>query len=270
MRKLYICLVVPVLLALPAQGMAGELKLTMQNGLVSVSAQNVPLSMILAEWARIGQTRIVNGDKILTPVSLELVNVPERKALDILLRSVSGYMLAERPTQTANASVFDRIMILPTSRPPANTGPVNAVPPPFNAPRPIPAQPMPVMEDDVGPNVMPPDAGPQTMPGQPPVPGQPSMPGQPPVPGQPSMPGQVPTQNTPLTAPRPGQLPQPVQQQPVPFGTPRPPGTGPGGGPGGPGGAPPGGPGGGPGGPGGASPGGPGGVPGGSGGGSQS
>lgn len=228
MRKLFICLVVPAVLALPVRAMGGELKLSINNGLVTLSAENVPLSMVMAEWARIGQTRIVNGEKILTPVSLQLVDVPERKALDIILRSASGYMLAERPTALANASVFDRIMILPTSRPPANTGPVHTVPQPFNPPRPIPAQPMsdiPDMDDEERVRMLP-ETGPQTSP----VPGQqPALPGQ-----QPALPGQAPGApvNAPLTADRPGQLPQPAPQ-PVPFGTPRPPGTGRGGGPGG-------------------------------------
>lgn len=237
MRKLFLCLVVPALLALPARATAGELKLSIQNGLVTLTAQDVPLSMIMAEWARIGQTRIVNGEKILTPVSVQLVDVPERKALDILLRSASGYMLAERPTPVAHASVFDRILILPTSRPPANV-PVNSIPQPFNAaPRPVPAQPMPDMDDtEGGEPPMPPGVGPQGAP----VPGQPQLPGQAQPPGQtPGTPN-----NAPLTAPRPGQLPQPAPQQPVPFGAPRPPGTGPGGAPGAPGG-PGGGPGGG-------------------------
>lgn len=214
MRKFLICLVVPAVLAFPTRAAAGELKLSMKNGLVTLIAQDVPLSMVMAEWAKVGQTRIVNGEKILTPVSLHLVDVPERKALDIILRTASGYMLAERPAPMANASVFDRILILPTSRPPANTGPVNPVPQPFNPTRTIPAQPMPEMNDDPGITQLP---GPAPMP-----PGvmpnmQPQM--------QPGQPG------GPLTAPRPGQLPQPPQQ-PVPFGSPivKPPNGGGGGG----------------------------------------
>ena len=66
-------------------------------------------------------------------VSLELVDMPERQALDILLRSASGYMVAERQTPVAGASAFDRIMILPFSRPPgavADAGDTS-MPPPF-------------------------------------------------------------------------------------------------------------------------------------------
>ena len=216
MRKFLICLGIPALFAFPMNAAAGELKLSMKDGLVTLVAQDVPLSMIMAEWAKIGQTRVVNGEKILTPVTLQLVDVPERKALDIVLRSASGYMLAERPTTLANASVFDRILILPTSRPPANAGPVNNVPAPFNnaPPRPIPAQPMPDMDEDQPINNQPPGAPPMPPGVSPNVPQ-----------AQPGQPG------GPLTAPRPGPLPQPPQQ-PVPFGSPvaKPPGGGGGGG----------------------------------------
>ena len=214
MRKFLLCLALPAVFAFPAAASAGELKLSIKDGLVTLVAQDVPLSMVMAEWAKIGQTRVVNGEKILTPVTLQLVDVPERRALDIILRSASGYMLAERTAPVANASAFDRILILPTSRPPANS-PVSTPPPAFNQ-RAIPAQPMPDMEEPVinqpppGPAPMPPGSVPPNM--------QPQA--------QPGQPG------GPLTAPRPGPLPQP--QQPVPFGgPPKPPGGGGGGGGGG-------------------------------------
>jgi len=213
MRKLFLLFVIPAILA-PAPATAGELTLTIQNGLVTIAAEDVPLSTIMAEWARIGQTRIVNGEKMMTRVTLTLVDMPERRALDVLLRSASGFMAAERQTAVAGASVFDSIMILPTSTPPANSGPI-ASPPPMFTPRPI--QQAPPMPE--------PDEEPEMPPGMPPTP-----PGAQPVPGQ--NPG---APNAPMTAPRPGQLPAPTPQQPVPFGTPpKPPGGGgPGGGPGG-------------------------------------
>ena len=218
MRKLHLFVLVPALLALPVASTAGELKLTIRNGLVTLIADDVPLSLIMSEWARLGQTQIVNGDKLTTPVSLQIVDMPERRAIDILLRPVSGYMVAERPATIVGASVFDRIMILPTSRPPANTGPINSPPPSFALPRPMPVQPPPVPDSDEEPPSGLPQPGPVPPGAQPMVPGQPN----------PAVP------NAPLTAPRPGQLPAP-QPQPVPFGTPpKPPGGGgPGGGPGG-------------------------------------
>jgi hypothetical protein len=172
-----------------------ELKLSMANGRVTLVAHDVPLRQILAEWARIGNTRIVNGDKLVgPPLTLELVDYPEGRALDVLLHEAAGYMAAPRPANQPGASVYDRIMILATSRPPA----VTATPPPFNSNRNLMAQPMPaqVVDDqdepvDQGP-VPPPGIVPQGMP----VPG-----------GQPFPTG---VQQQPvLTAPRPGQLPVP-------------------------------------------------------------
>src|SRR4051812_26389732 len=99
---------------------AGELKLTMNDGRITLIADDVPLRQILQEWARIGQTRIVNGDKLSGPsMTLQLIDVSEKDALDILLRSASGYIAAPRAIPVANAAAYDRITIMPTSRPPA-------------------------------------------------------------------------------------------------------------------------------------------------------
>ena len=99
---------------------AGELKLSMQNGRVTIIADNVPLRQILQEWARVGQTTIVNADKMTGPaITLQLVDAPERDALDILLRSASGYIAAPRPVPLANAAFYDRVTIMATSRAPA-------------------------------------------------------------------------------------------------------------------------------------------------------
>jgi hypothetical protein len=98
--------------------------LQFQNGSVTLKAQNVAIRQILAEWARIGGTRIIDGDRVGGgPVTLELTNVPEQRALDIVLRNVAGYMLAPRAAGSAGSSVFDRILILPTSNAPRNPAP---------------------------------------------------------------------------------------------------------------------------------------------------
>src|SRR3982751_7144234 len=84
---------------------AGELKLSMQDGRVTVIADDVPLRQILQEWARVGQTRIVNAEKLSGPaVTLQLIDASEKDALDILLRSASGYIAAPRPVPVANAA----------------------------------------------------------------------------------------------------------------------------------------------------------------------
>jgi hypothetical protein len=76
---------------------------------------------ILAEWARVGGAKIVNGEAVAgAPLTLELEGVPERRALDIVLRGVSGFVLAARQPGTSGVSMYDRIMILPTSVAPRN------------------------------------------------------------------------------------------------------------------------------------------------------
>ena len=200
--------------AASAPGVAGELKLSIGNGRVTLIAQDVPLQQILAEWARVGQTRIINGEKVVGPsLTLQLVDVPEKQALDILLHSASGYVAAPRANALAGASVFDRVMILATSRPPATSA--STTPPPFGRPVPQPLIQPPVDDDDGEPGdqgvvVPPPGTVPPTM-------AQPGMmqPGfQPPPPQQ--FPGvlQQPAQQVPMTAPRPGMLPAPAPGTP--------------------------------------------------------
>jgi hypothetical protein len=112
--------------ALPA-GAQQSVALQFNAGRVTLVARNAPLRTILAEWARLGGATVVNGERVAGPaVSLELTDVPERQALDIILRGVAGYMLAPRRAGSAGSSTFDRIMILPTSAAPQNPPPAVA------------------------------------------------------------------------------------------------------------------------------------------------
>ena len=98
---------------------AQGVKLEFAEGKVNLSAQNATARAILAEWARLGGTTIVGADRMIGgPISLELSGVTEREALDIILRDVSGYMLAARQTSVAGASRFDRILVMPTTAQP--------------------------------------------------------------------------------------------------------------------------------------------------------
>lgn len=115
------------LLAGTAPAAAGDLTLAIQNGRVNMTASNVSARQILTEWARVGQTRILNGERVIgPPLTLQLNGVSEREALDIILRSVTGYMAVARPLGTAGASLFDRILIMPAS----NNAPLAQMPPP--------------------------------------------------------------------------------------------------------------------------------------------
>ena len=110
-----------------------EVQLTIRNGQVSLVARDATVRQILTEWAKVGQTKIVNVERIPGgPVTLELKNVSEQQALDVLLRSVSGYMVAPRATGVVNASAFDRIIVMPTSAAPR--APVAAAPSPVFRP----------------------------------------------------------------------------------------------------------------------------------------
>ena len=119
MRKMHILSSLVVVLLLSASTAFAEVKVTMQDGRVSVVAKDATLRQILTEWARIGQTKIVNVEKVPGgPMTLELANMPEQQALDLLLRSVSGFMTAARPVPVANLSQYDRIVVMPTSAAP--------------------------------------------------------------------------------------------------------------------------------------------------------
>jgi hypothetical protein len=98
---------------------AADVTLVIANGQVTLSATNATVPQILAEWARVGHTRIVNGERVTgAPLTLELANVPEAQALEIVLRAASGYVLAPRQDVGAGGSAFDRIYVIPTSNAP--------------------------------------------------------------------------------------------------------------------------------------------------------
>jgi hypothetical protein len=205
-----------------------EVQLSIQNGRVTLVAHDVTVRQILAEWARIGQTTIVNLDRIPGgPVTLELNNVPEPQALDVLLRTLSGYMAAARPQTAANLSQYDRIVVMPTSAPPRPPVSAAAPAPTFSQPQFAQPQfqpPQPADDDDdekPAPNVpVPNPRGPvfNTFPAQPqvvnpqgPASASPFNPQQPQAPGQ-QQPNGAPTAPFGGVA-VPGMVAQPPQQQ---------------------------------------------------------
>ena len=110
-----------------------DVQLTMREGRVRLIAKDATVRQILTEWARVGQTKIVNAERIPGgPVTLELIDVPEQQALDVLLRTISGYLVAPRAGALVNTSVFDRIVVMPTSVAPS--APVSSAPATFTQP----------------------------------------------------------------------------------------------------------------------------------------
>jgi hypothetical protein len=68
---------------------------------------------------------MVNHDRISgAPVTLELIDVPERQALDVLLRTTAGYVVTARDASSAGASRLGGVVILPTSNAPRSTAPI--------------------------------------------------------------------------------------------------------------------------------------------------
>jgi hypothetical protein len=112
----------------PASLHADTVQLTLHDGRVSLVAENATPAQIFDAWSRAGGVLIVNANQMpSTPVTLTLENVPEEQALETLLRTVSGYLARRRTSPAADAaSVFDRIVILPTPAVARTTTPAGA------------------------------------------------------------------------------------------------------------------------------------------------
>ncbi len=114
-----------LLIALPVS--AQQLSLDIRDGLVTLQATSVPVRVVLAEWAKVGGTKVVGAERLAgPPLTLSLEGVPEAKALDIVLRGAAGYMAAARSVPGSGRSSYDRILVLATSTPPAGGGPATA------------------------------------------------------------------------------------------------------------------------------------------------
>src|SRR5687767_10309045 len=109
MKRLLFGLLVMAFSAAPCA--AAGLQLSIGDGKVSIDAQDVTIRQILTEWARIGKTRIVNVERLGGgPITIKLDAVPERQALETILRNVPGYIASPREAFVANASIYDTIL----------------------------------------------------------------------------------------------------------------------------------------------------------------
>ena len=161
-RKAPLFLVAVVMAWLAVPTARADIQLSIRNGRVVLVAHDATIADIIAEWAKVGQIKIVNADKIPRDVvTLELRDVNERQALDIVLRSTSGFIVALRAEDDPNASRFDRLVIMPPSvaPPPAAvnaSAPQNPRTPPPAVPDPVPAPIQTVAADDTKPEEQPP------------------------------------------------------------------------------------------------------------------
>ena len=208
---------------------AGDVSLTVADGRVTIVAHNATPRQILEAWARQGHTRIVNVERVSGgPTTLIITNELESKALATLLRTVAGYIAAPRRAAMANASQYDRILILPTSY--AAPAAAYRATPPANLPQPaiveLPPDPTALANDDGAapppvfqgpePNAVPPQ--PASLPTQGVL--QPYNPPPDQNGGQPTAPPALPSAGQQTTG-APGVLPAPQPAQPQPQQQPR-------------------------------------------------
>lgn len=209
--------------ALPASAQPQQFTLDIQNGLVTMSATNVPVRQVLAEWAKVGGTRVVGAERITGPaLTLRFEGVPEAQALDIVLRGAAGYMAAERSVPGSGRSRYDRILVLASSTPPASPAAnaaagagANRQPGSNRFGVPPVAEPPEAQEVEVDMAQVP--EAPQVNPfanafGQPGMPGQFGQPAQANPFGQPAAPAPF---GQPFQQPQPGAFFQPLQPQPT-------------------------------------------------------
>jgi hypothetical protein len=208
---------------------SADVQVSIHDGRVTIVAKDATVRQILTEWARVGRTKIVNAERIPGgPLTIEMKDVPELDALDVLLRTLSGYMASPRAAETPDASQFEAIVVMPTmAAPPSRAASATSAPfaPPSGFPPvdddqgpPQPGQPPrgPIFNTFPQPQVAPPQQRqnvPALRPGiQQPLPDSGPQPGQPPIVfPQPVAPSAQPT--SPFGAvSTPGMIAQPAQQ----------------------------------------------------------
>src|SRR5688500_12269243 len=145
LKSMLPALAVLALAASPAAAQVSTpgVSLVIRDGKVTLKAEQASIRQILAEWERQGQVKIVGTEKLVgAPVTLSLVDVPEKQALDIVMRGVPGYMaidrvaLAESP---AGSSRFDRVVVMARATTPVASAPAASLASPRGMP--APAQP---------------------------------------------------------------------------------------------------------------------------------
>ena len=119
LRTILVSSSVLCLLAAGNAAAQGQLSLNIDHGLVTLDAENVTVDEVLARWIQATGLSVVSksgqGSKI--PVSLHVQGVPEREALRMVLRDLSGYIMGERVEQGTGLVKVDRLVILTQSAP---------------------------------------------------------------------------------------------------------------------------------------------------------
>ena len=109
MKKWLGCAALAAVFAVPATAAAGELRLSIANGRVTIVAQDVTVKQILDEWSRVGQTKVVGAERLVgTLVTLELHDVPEGRALILLPSSVMNWSTFDLGNWMGEVFPFER------------------------------------------------------------------------------------------------------------------------------------------------------------------
>ncbi len=91
----------------------GSVQLTLADGRVWLTARHATVQQILAEWTRLGGTRVDNAGSLpIDALDLELSGVSEAQALEVLLRD-ANVVIVGRWQPSAKASHIERILIAP-------------------------------------------------------------------------------------------------------------------------------------------------------------
>ncbi len=102
-----------------------KLQLTFHpDATVTLSAENVAVRDILAEWRRKCACTIVNAERLAgapSPVPLFFDRADQAAVLDTLLRQAAGYTLTPQRAGVASPSRYETIFILATSNPTAGS-----------------------------------------------------------------------------------------------------------------------------------------------------
>ncbi len=110
MKRLARLTLAVALVAVAVPALAGDVKVSFSNGLVTIVATDATPRQILAEWARQGRVLITNLDRLAGgPITMQMTDVPEAQALETLLRGTAGYVAAPRVEGMVAASSYDRI-----------------------------------------------------------------------------------------------------------------------------------------------------------------
>src|SRR5262249_548697 len=82
----------------------GTIQLSIDGGRLSLGAREATPAQILSEWARIGATQILNADRLSSiPLNLQLTNISEEDALEVLLRSAGGFVARRRSDKSSGS-----------------------------------------------------------------------------------------------------------------------------------------------------------------------